>query len=102
MESLKSLKSLNDRIVTAHNPKLVDPTAAPNGNIIYHLYSDGTITYQKGGDAYGQRTMFDLKAGDNKLIKYFSFPIKGNGQDTYAILTQKECVDFREEMFRYL
>lgn len=95
------MESLNKKIVESHNPKLVDPKAAPNGNIIYHLYSDGTITFQKGGDAYGQRTMFDLKPGVYKLSKLFTFPLKGDGEDTYAILTQKECVAFREEMLRY-
>lgn len=41
-----------------HNPKLWDKTAQPNANIIYHLQSDGKITSQKGGWAYGNRTEF--------------------------------------------
>jgi hypothetical protein len=41
-----------------HEPSLWHPNDQPNGNIIYHLQSDGKITYQKGGWAYGARTEF--------------------------------------------
>ena len=41
-----------------HDHSLVDEKAQPNANIIYHLQSDGKITYQKGGWAYGSRTEF--------------------------------------------
>jgi len=58
---LSEMKQLNDEIVAAHNKHyeasptgLWMPKESPNGNTIYHLYSDGEITYQKGGWAYLQ------------------------------------------------
>lgn len=41
-----------------HQPSLWHPSEQPNANIIYHLQSDGKITFQKGGWAYGARTEF--------------------------------------------
>jgi hypothetical protein len=41
-----------------NNDSLVNHKESPNANIIYHLYSDGNITSQKGGWAYGQRSEF--------------------------------------------
>ena len=35
--------------------------ASPNGNQIYHLYSTGKITQQKGACAYLQRSEFTIK-----------------------------------------
>jgi hypothetical protein len=94
------MQDLNKKICECHNPKLVDRTKAPNENIIYHLYSDGTITYQKGGDAYGMRTMFDLRGRIIGRLPLFTFPLKSD-DDTYAILTEKECLSFREEMEKF-
>ena len=45
----------------SHNFNLIDPNETPNANIIYHVYSDGEITYQKGGWVYQQRSVFTLK-----------------------------------------
>ncbi len=60
------IERLNQEIVAAHHAhvlphgknELIDETAAPNGNMVYHLYSNGTITRQKGGFAYLNRTEF--------------------------------------------
>ena len=50
----KMLEELNNDSLVIHNE-------SPNSNTIYHLYSDGNITYQKGGCVYGQRSEFNLK-----------------------------------------
>lgn len=96
-----NMEELNNLIIFRHNPNLIDRKLSPNANTIYHLYSDGTITYQKGGDAYGQRSMFDLEHGFYSLKKKFKFPLVG-GEDTYAILTKEECLEFRKEMVKYI
>ena len=51
-------EQLIDIINKAHNPALVDRTEklSPTENTIYHLYSDGEITEQKGSWAYTQRS----------------------------------------------
>ena len=89
------MEELNKKICELHNPNLVDRSKAPNDNLIYHLYSDGTITYQKGGDVYGMRSMFDLKGRIWGLSGLFTFPMKAQDCTTYAILTEKECIEFR-------
>ena len=49
-------QQLQSRIVD--DPELVQSTMAPGANEICHLYRDGTITTQKGGWAYRQRSEF--------------------------------------------
>ena len=51
---------VNDLIKKLNNPDLIKKNESPNGNIIYHLYSDGTITRQKGGWAYLKRSVTDV------------------------------------------
>lgn len=46
---------LKEFIHSCNNPKLINTEAAPNENTIYHIYSDGEITEQKGSWAYGRR-----------------------------------------------
>lgn len=101
------IAELNKEIVAAHDKHyessrtgLWKPAETPNGNTMYHLYSDGEIIYQKGGWAYCQRNIFTLKdsiLGMENLA--FDFPkIDQNVKETYAILTEKECCDFRNKM----
>ena len=92
-EKYKFVKNLiNDIVKKLNNPKLIDTTMAPNENIIYHLYSDGTITRQKGSWAYGKRSVTDIESYCVKPNTFFSFPYNGqNIGDTYAILTLKNC-----------
>jgi hypothetical protein len=92
------MEDLNKKICERHNPNLIDKTKAPNDNIVYQLYSDGTVTQQKGGDAYGMRTMFDIRGRIFGLKPFFIFPMKLGRYDTYAILTEEECMTFRKEM----
>ena len=76
------------------------PNESPNGNLLFHLYSDGEVTYQKGGWAYGQRNIFPLQFPIEGMIKLgFDFPKKQqNIKETYVILTEELCCHFRDKM----
>jgi hypothetical protein len=88
---------INTLVSTLNNPSLIDVKEAPNGNLIYHLYSDGTITRQKGGWAYGKRSVFDIKGKCVSPNTYFRFPIESVvSEDTYAIMTKETCEKIRD------
>ncbi len=111
------IADLCQRVVNAHNSHIVNglcelidrsPGASPNGNQIYHLYSDGEITFQKGAWAYekrGENTYYHFETpsyrahtlfyNNNTLFK---FSINSCHGLTYSILTREECVAFRDEM----
>ena len=74
-------------IQNAHNPSLVLPNDSPNSNRIYHIYSDGEITYQKGGFAYLHRSEFTVKPALQNLKHSFTFPINRSNDTSYAIVT---------------
>jgi len=105
---LKIINDFNQRVINAHNAHYkngihqlihTSKNASLNGNIIYHLYSTGEITYQKGAWAYLQRSEFNSKydiTGAKKLP--FKFVNEKSGRKTYAVLTKEECQYFREEM----
>lgn len=103
--------NLNSQIIEAHNKHylnsptgLVNPKESPNENIIYHLYSMGSFTSQKGGWAYLQRSEFEQEY-DNSACKHLNlkFPKVGNGYGkTYVILTKEECILFRNKMIDLL
>ena len=83
---------INEIVKKIHNPALVDINLAPNENIIYHLYSDGTITRQKGSWAYGKRNIFEIESYCVKPNTFFTFPNKGENEgDTYSIMTLENC-----------
>lgn len=90
---------INNLVKKMNNPDLVVPEMSPNENIIYHLYSDGTITRQKGGWAYGQRTVTDLESYCVKPNTFFTFPEEGQySGDTYCILTLDDCRSIKNLM----
>lgn len=99
---IPTLEELYKMIAIAHNSDLVDDSKSPNENIIYHIYNDGEITYQKGGWAYLQRSIFNIKYPLQKSIGADKFPI----QDTdiyknkvgHAIATKKDCLAIHEYM----
>lgn len=101
-----NIKKLNDDIVAAHNAHynnsvngLVNFDESPNGNIIYHLYSTGEISCQKGGKVYLQRGEFITHG---KLLDYkklgLIFPKQAADGSTYVILKEDECKKFRDQM----
>jgi hypothetical protein len=103
-------EQLNELIVYSHNlhyisspTGLVNPNDSPNGNQIYHLYSTGEISFQKGGWAYLKRSECFITG---KIFNYqklgFKFPKEAADGSTYAILTKEECSRFREQMFELI
>ncbi len=108
----KEVQALNQRVIHAskahldENGKctLIIPDMSPNDNTIYSLYSDGTITYQKGGSAYGSRYVFEseYKFNNFRLCNFnFGDKIASDGS-TYVLLTNEECIKFRNQMFDIL
>lgn len=107
-----NIEEFNKRVIAAHHShyldgknELIDTSAnsSPNGNQIYHLYSSGEITHQKGAWAYGQRSEFQCESdilGARRLP--FTFVKVKADSTTYAILTCEECKLFREEMKKYI
>lgn len=102
------IEEFNQRVSNAHSAHylnglcmLVDTSinASPNANQIYHLYSTGKITHQKGAWAYLKRSEFTIDDTiSNAKNLPFKFPLIQDNNITYAILTQKECIEFRKEM----
>lgn len=96
----------NQDIIEAHNAHyvnsetgLVNPTESPNGNQIYHLYSTGEISFQKGGWAYMQRSEFMTHGTLPNYQKLaLKFPKRAADGSTYVILTEEECKNFRVQM----
>ena len=92
-------KLINNIVLSLNNPLLIKKEEQPNENIIYHLYSDGTITRQKGGWAYGNRSTIDIEYEIIKPKTFFTFPLKGvNEGDTYAIMSLEDCQKVRNLM----
>ena len=82
-----------------NNHSLIKTEQQPNENIIYHLYSDGTITRQKGGWAYKKRSVTDIEYEIVKPNTYFTFPNLGDNEgDTYSIMTLEDCHKVRNLM----
>lgn len=109
---MSSVNQFNELVNTTHNNHYINsPTglidvssnASPNGNLIHHLYSNGEITFQKGAWAYLQRSEFNLHYkldGSEKLN--FQFAKKLTNNISYAILTEEECLQFREKMIELI
>jgi len=62
---------------------------------VYHLYSDGEISRQKGGNIYGMR--IESTVCPSIIVPQFKFPLK-YGQQTYAIISHEDAVNIREQM----
>jgi len=88
------LDSIQSFINKAHNPSLVKPEESPNGNWIYHIYSDGELTSQKGGWAYLSRSVFTDCYPSFKKNYIDLFPIKDKDcykrPISYAIVTEED------------
>lgn len=103
---MSDIKSLNAAIIAAHDAHyvasptgLVNPIESPNANQIYHLYSTGEISFQKGGSAYMQRSEFMTHGTVTNYQKLaLNFPKKAADGSTYVILTEDECTKFRAQM----
>ena len=95
-----SLESIADFIKNAHNPKLVLPEESPNGNTIYHIYSDGEVTSQKGGWAYLQRSEFNENYSRCKNKYNNLFPMERN-EFTYAMVTREDALKIQKMLLEY-
>jgi hypothetical protein len=106
------IHDFNSRVNAAHNAHIVNgectlidvsPNASPNANQIYHLYNDGTVTFQKGAYAYLRRSEFTNQCSVTGYNTIFKFPIETrDGLMTYAVLTKEQCIQFRTEMKEYI
>jgi len=96
----KNIKKLiQETINFSHNKKLIDKNMAPNSNIIYHLYQDGEITFQKGSWAYGGRSEFTLHYPIYGYINNFTFSLN-RGKFGYAIVTKENASLIRKMMIQ--
>jgi len=105
-----TLFNFNQKVIDSHNRHyessptgLVVPGQPPNGNTIYHFYSTGEISQQKGGWAYQQRSEFITHG----RVSYFRdlnlvLPKQAADETTYAILTEQECIYFRKKMMELI
>ncbi len=65
---------------------------------VYHLYNDGEITSQKGGDIYLMRTEHNWVSSLPIPKSTFTFPIEARNGFTYAILTEPDARRIRDKM----
>lgn len=81
---------------TPENPNgLWKPDESPNINTIYKIWNDGEITNEKGGEAFGERsvrTSYPPLVGPDCAKP--RFPLEG-AFNSYAILTLDECFEVR-------
>jgi c-di-AMP phosphodiesterase-like protein len=107
--SMDLFSTLNNEINNAHenhykeNPTgLIFNSKQPNDNWVYHLYSNGEITCQKGGSEYLNRSEFNIsdQIRDYSKMK-LNFAQKRKNL-SYVILTEKECIYFRNQMLELL
>ena len=89
------VQEMHNAHYTPENPHgLWKPDEAPNANTIYKVWNDGEITYEKGGDAFGDRSLKQLRTGHNIFgagAVLPTFPILGGRGYSYAMLTVDEC-----------
>ena len=93
--------NIYDIINRCHNPLLVDTSECPSANIIYHIYSDGEITFQRGSWAYSHKTEYPEKDPMNIKMNTEKFPLKTNSRG-YAIVTHSDAIMIRNLMGQLL
>jgi hypothetical protein len=99
IELNKEINELHLSRYSKENPfGLHKPRGNPSENMIYHLYDDGEVTYQKGGHAYMRRTEFTWREPvSNKVL--LQLPKKTYGYtQTYAILTEEEALKYHNKL----
>ncbi len=105
-ETKVTFNQLKDFIHSCNNLKLIDTNMSPLENTIYHIYSDGEITEQKGSWAYGQRNerTWTYPVFENIYVKdLFPFEINNSfGTFGYAIVTFEDAKKIIEMIKQYL
>jgi hypothetical protein len=94
------VKDINILIKKYHNPSIVNFSLSPNANRIYHIYSNGQITNQKGSYAYLLRSEFIDKY--TFLYKNYNldFPLKNSDNEYYAIVEETHANEIRNLMLK--
>lgn len=95
--------SLSLRVQEMNDRSLIKPDEAPNANTIYHIYNDGEITEQKGGHAYGMRS---VRTWYEPIPRAERLPLKFKNESTncygvsisYSIVTDKQAIKIRKEI----
>jgi hypothetical protein len=100
------VSQINSKIQDYHNPDLLKKDEAPNANWIYKIWEDGTITHEKGGFAYGRRSMFDEVSAvcnhsftNHLLVFPMHVPrqsIIGSINEGYAMVTRDHAYEIRK------
>jgi hypothetical protein len=91
-----NIQTIQNYINMSHNNSLI------SNNTIYHIYSDGEITSQKGGIDYLQRSEFTNKLSiPNGNSLELIFPNQGY-KNTYAIVCLKDALNIRNMMVKYI
>jgi len=102
-EEMLTLEYIQEYILKCHNPELLKKEEQPNANTIYHVYSDGEITEEKGGWAFGNRSIRTLK--DNIVPNNYValFPVRRGYNDSYgcAMVTLEDALIIRELLSKY-
>jgi len=102
----EEVRALNEEICATHNAHYQqDPEYGlvnPNNDAdhVYHLYSDGELTHQKGGFCYQRRTEFTEKSKFFGCPTVFTLPKTTTRGYNYAILTEAEGVLLCNKMIR--
>ncbi len=98
-------EQLKELIKSRNNPKLVDTELSPLENTIYHVYSDGEITEQKGSWGYGQRserTIIEPKFNNIYQKGLFPYERQTNfGTFGYAVVTRDDAVAIVDMISKY-
>ena len=85
-----------DMLAKYNDFSLVKRHMAPNENTIYHLYSSGNLTYQKGGDAYLRRSEFNDTPSINTnlnldITKFiYKIPYDDYGRFLHCVMVTRE------------
>jgi len=87
----RKITDFNRRVVSAHNSQCKCAYQ-------YHLYSDGTVKYQKGAFAYLNRSEFTSECRVDEYHKTVFKFVNSQYSRTYAVLTEEQCMKFRLEM----
>ena len=95
-----SLSELIELVKGCDNPELATYN---DGEKIYHIYNDGEITEQKGGDMYLRRNERTLREyydiGHN--FDHTEFPHKTSSKKYgYAIVTHEDALKIRDLMIK--
>ena len=94
------VKALQGEICSAHSAHCnkEGKSSLCNAEMVYHFYSDGETSTQKGNGLYGRRTehIDGWNFGIPNIPKIV-LPLT-RGEHTYAILTSSECTIFRQKM----